>query len=131
MTRITLALAAMLPMLATGPAQAQGIAGIFQTQANDDGNIGMVQFGPCANGFCGTLIKSFDAQGRELATDKLGTVMVQGMQDQGGGRFGGGTILDPGSGKTYRSQMALEGLVLAVKGCVAVFCKTQTWTRAD
>lgn len=128
MTRITLALAAVL---LAGGAQAQGISGIFQTQANDDGNVGMVQFGPCASGFCGTLVKSFDAQGKELQTDKLGTVMVQGMQDQGGGRFAGGTILDPGSGKTYRSQMSLEGRVLKVKGCVAVFCKTQTWTRVD
>lgn len=128
MTRFTLALAAML---LAGGAQAQGISGIFQTQANDDGNVGMVQFAPCASGFCGTLIKSFDAKGQALQTDKLGTVMVQGMQDQGGGRFAGGTILDPGSGKTYRSQMALEGRVLKVKGCVAVFCKTQTWTRLD
>lgn len=128
MTRITLALAALL---LAGGAQAQGISGIYQTQANDDGNVGMVQFGPCGATFCGTLVKSFDSQGRELKTDKLGTVMVRGMQDNGGGRFSGGTILDPGSGKTYRSQMELSGRILKVKGCVAVFCKTQTWTRVD
>lgn len=128
MTRITLALAALL---LAGGAQAQGISGIYQTQPNDDGNIGMVQFGPCGGTYCGTLVKSFDSQGRELQTDKLGTVMVKGMQDQGGGKFGGGTILDPGSGKTYRSQMVLDGRTLRVKGCVAVFCRTQTWTRVD
>lgn len=127
MTRIL----ALAVMLLAGGAQAQGISGIFQTQPNDDGNVGMVQFGPCGAAWCGTLVKSFDAQGKELRTDKLGTVMVKGMQDKGGGKFTGGTILDPGSGKTYSSRMELEGRTLRVKGCIAVFCKTQTWTRAD
>lgn len=108
---------------------AQGIEGIFQTQANDDGNVGMVQFAPCGGGWCGKLIKSFDAQGNELQTDKIGVTMVNGMTDQGGGKFSGGTILDPGNGKNYRSEMQLSGDSLKVKGCVAVFCKTQSWVR--
>lgn len=128
MTRITLALAALL---LAGAAQAQSVSGTFRTQANDDGHSGLVRFAPCGDALCGTLIKSFDAQGREMKSDKLGTVMVKGMRDQGGGRFDGGTILDPGSGKTYRSRMELSGNTLKVKGCVAVFCKTQTWTRVD
>lgn len=128
MTRITLALAVML---LAGAAQAQGVSGTFRTQANDDGHSGLVRFAACGGAICGTLIKSYDAQGREMPSDKLGTVMVKGMQDQGGGKYGGGTILDPGSGKTYRSTMELSGKVLKVKGCVAVFCKTQTWTRVE
>ena len=129
MIRFSLTLAAALAL--AWPAQAEGIAGAFRTQANDDGHSGLVQFAPCGATYCGTLVKSFDAQGREMASDKLGTVMVKGMQDQGGGRFDGGTILDPGSGKTYRSRMELSGDVLTVKGCVAVFCKTQTWKRVE
>lgn len=123
-----LAIAATAALLTTG-AHAQGISGIFQTQANDDGNVGMVQFAPCGNAYCGTLVKSFDAGGNELKTNAIGMVMVQGMQDQGGGRFSGGTITDPGNGKSYRSEMTLSGNNLQVKGCVAMFCRTQHWVK--
>ena len=53
-----LALSAMLP---GGAAMAQEISGIFQTQANDDGNVGMVEFYDCGGKFCGRLVKSFNA----------------------------------------------------------------------
>ena len=41
-----------------------------------------------------------------------------------------GRIYDPQSGKTYRSVLERDGAKLKVKGCIAFFCKTQTWTRA-
>ena len=43
---------------------------------------------------------------------------------------GSGRIYDPKSGKTYRSVLERDGAALTVKGCIAIFCKTQTWTRA-
>ena len=51
------------------------------------------------------------------------------MVSEGGGKFSGGTIWDPGADKTYRSKMELNGNRLSVSGCVAVFCKTQTCTK--
>lgn len=125
----SLALAAALALIA-GAAAAEGIAGIFQTQANDQGNVGMVEFYDCGGKYCGKLVKSFDAAGKEVASQHTGKNIVAGMTDNGGGSFSGGTIWDPGSGKTYRSKMTLRGTTLKVSGCVAVFCKTQTWTRA-
>lgn len=125
----SLALAAALALIA-GAAEADGIAGIFQTQANDQGNVGMVEFYDCGGKYCGKLVKSFDAAGKEVASQHTGKNIVAGMTDNGGGSFSGGTIWDPGSGKTYRSKMTLSGATLKVSGCVAVFCKTQTWTRA-
>ncbi len=117
-----------LSLLAWG-AQAEGISGIFQTQANDQGNFGMVEFYPCGPAYCGKLIRSFDASGKEITSPNDGKNIVANMVDQGGDSFSGGTIWDPGSGKTYKSKMQLSGKTLSVKGCVAVFCRTQNWTR--
>ncbi|MDQ7774869.1 DUF2147 domain-containing protein [Paracoccus aminovorans] len=124
----TLAIAAALA-LAAGAAQAEGIDGIFQTQANDQGNIGMVQFYDCGGKYCGKLVKSFDKAGKEIASPHTGKNIVAGMRDDGGGKFSGGTIWDPGADKTYKSKMQLQGKALDVSGCIAVFCKTQHWTR--
>lgn len=124
----TLALAALLA-LGAGIAQADGIDGVFQTQANDDGNIGMVEFYDCGGKYCGKLVKSFDKAGKEIASPHTGKNIVAGMVDNGGGKFSGGTIWDPGADKTYKSKMVLDGKALNVSGCIAVFCKTQHWTR--
>jgi len=41
-----------------------------------------------------------------------------------------GDIYDPETGKTYRSVIRRKGAnTLEVKGCIAVFCQTQTWKR--
>ena len=43
-----------------------------------------------------------------------------------------GRIYSPEEGKTYRSVMRRAGPdKIAVKGCILIFCKTQTWTRAQ
>ena len=43
-----------------------------------------------------------------------------------------GRIYSPEEGKTYRSVMTRAGPdKIAVKGCILIFCKTQTWTRAQ
>lgn len=42
-----------------------------------------------------------------------------------------GRIYSPEEGKTYRSVMQRAGAdAIKVKGCIAIFCKTQNWTRA-
>ena len=124
----SLAIAAILTLTAT-TAGADGLAGIFQTQPNDNGHVGMVQFYDCGGKSCGKLVKSFDKAGKEIASPHAGKNIVAGMSDNGDGSFSGGTIWDPGADKTYKSKMVLDGKVLSVSGCVAVFCKTQRWTR--
>lgn len=110
-------------------AQAQGIGGIFQTQANDQGQVGMVQFYDCGGKYCGKLVRSFDSSGQEIRSKNTGRNIVANMTDEGQGKFSGGTIWDPGADKTYKSKMQLDGKSLSVSGCVAVFCKTQKWTQ--
>lgn len=111
------------------PASAQGISGTFQTAPNDDGNYGHVQFEQCGDSYCGRLVASFDSSGATLDTPNIGRNIVWDMQDQGDGRFGKGKIWDPGSDKTYRSKMALDGDTLNVSGCVGPICRKNTWTR--
>lgn len=125
-----LAVAGFLVLAATG-AQADGISGIFQTQANDQGSVGMVEFYDCGGKSCGRLIKSYDKTGKQIDSPHTGKNIVAGMTDDGNGKFSGGTIWDPGADKTYRSKMQLRGQSLNVSGCVAVFCRTQKWTKVQ
>lgn len=115
--------------MAAGAAQAEGISGVFQTQANDKGDVGMVRFAPCGDRWCGTLVKSFNGKGQEVASPNRGRTIVGNMVDEGGGKFSGGTIWDPGADKTYTSKMVLNGDVLKVSGCVSIICRSQTWRR--
>ena len=124
----TFTLAAALSLAAVA-AHAQGIDGIFQTQPNDNGDIGMVQFAPCGERWCGTLIKSFHADGSEFESPNHGRNIVWDMVDAGGGKFRDGKIWDPGADKTYSSKMTLSGKTLKVSGCISVICRGQTWVR--
>ena len=78
----SLTVAAMLALVA-GAAGAEGLSGIFQTQPNDDGNIGMVQFYDCGGKSCGKLVKSFDGAGKEIASPHTGKNIVADMTDDG------------------------------------------------
>lgn len=89
----------------------------------------MVEFYDCGGKSCGKLIKSFDKSGKEISSPHTGRNIVANMTDDGGGKFSGGTIWDPGADKTYKSKMQLSGKSLGVSGCVAVFCRTQQWTK--
>jgi uncharacterized protein (DUF2147 family) len=118
--------------------------GDWLTQARD----GKVRVGPCAADpaqACGTLIwlkppadappgPLHDAHNPDAALRSrplLGVLIVSGFHRQAPGEWVDGKIYDPNDGKTYRSKMNLDpDGTLKVSGCVAVFCKTQTWTKA-
>ena len=66
------------------------------------------------------------------AADALGLKILWGFEaDEDDDRWEGGRILDPEADKTYASKLQRDGDTLRVKGCVAVFCQTQVWVRAD
>ncbi len=60
-----------------------------------------------------------------------GIGFVWGLKDEGNGVWGGGSILDPKSGKVYKAKMTLQGNKLYVRGYVGVSMlgRTQTWVR--
>ena len=59
-----------------------------------------------------------------------GMTILWGMTDEGGGEYGGGRILDPAKGKTYKAKLEMLGDDrLGVAGCIAFFCRQQEWVR--
>lgn len=62
----------------------------------------------------------------------VGLNMIRDFKPAAPGKWTGGKIYDPGSGKTYGSKMSLnpDG-TLKVEGCISVVCQAQTWKRAS
>lgn len=60
-----------------------------------------------------------------------GMTFVWGLKDEGNGVWGGGSILDPKTGKVYKAKMTLDGNKLHVRAYVgvSVLGRTQTWVR--
>lgn len=131
--------------LAAGPALAADPAeGVWLVQAKD----AKVRIGPCpakADQLCGDIVwlktpntpegqpkhDEHNPDAKLRSRPIIGLTMIRDFRPAGGGRWEGGTIYDPHSGKTYKSKMrvAADG-TLKVDGCVMMFCQTQTWTRA-
>ena len=62
----------------------------------------------------------------------VGVLVVRDMKNQGPGRWVGGKLYDPKTGKTYAGKLKAAGPgKLNVEGCVLVVCEDETWTRAD
>lgn len=63
-----------------------------------------------------------------------GLTIMKGFEYAGDGRWTGGTIYDPNSGKTYKSTLTLvDADTLKVRGYIGVslFGRSDTWTRDD
>ena len=62
----------------------------------------------------------------------IGLDLFSGFSYDGDGRWSGGTIYDPNSGKTYRCIITVvDGETLKVRGYIGVpmLGRTETWTR--
>lgn len=62
----------------------------------------------------------------------VGLTMIRDFKSAGPGKWTGGKIYDPSSGKTYGSKMSLnpDG-TLKIEGCITVVCQAQTWKRSS
>ena len=133
--------AAGLTLLAVPALAADPIEGEWLTQSGS----GKVKIGPCAaraDRMCGAiswLRNPADAK----ATDRnnpdpklkgrviLGLPMLWGFKPAGSGKWTGGKIYDPNSGKTYDSKLSVNANgTLKVEGCILMVCQAQTWKRA-
>ncbi|HZD25643.1 MAG TPA: DUF2147 domain-containing protein [Alphaproteobacteria bacterium] len=104
-----------------------------------------VRIAPCAEGLCGTIVwlkEPLDEAGQprrdrnnpdqaKRGRGLVGTTILRGFKADGR-RYTDGTIYNPEDGETYDSSMHLVGEdTLKVKGCVWLFCRSQTWTRVE
>lgn len=115
------------------PALADPVEGVWQTAPQENGQFGHVRIEPCGSHICGTLVRAFGADGRQIESQNIGRRIVWDMQPQGNGRYGRGRIWSPVNDRTYRSKMQLQGDVLSVSGCVAggLLCQDNTWRRVE
>jgi len=65
----------------------------------------------------------------------VGLQIIRGVKAQGDGVWGGGEILDPKDGETYKTRLKPidGGARLEVRGYIGapLFGRTQTWVRAE
>ena len=106
--------------------------GVWSTEKNDEGGYVEITVANCeseATKTCGVISKAIGKSGENPNYKHLGRLMIKDMKDNGDGTFGGGTIWDPGSDKTYKSKMVLKEDKLDVDGCISIFCRGQHWKR--
>lgn len=111
---------------------AEGVAGIWTTEANDAGGYLEVTMGPCSsdpNKTCGTISKAFSKNGVDSDYKNLGELIVKDMESTDGISFSGGTVWDPEKNKIYKSKMELKGDDLDVDGCISFICIGEDWKR--
>lgn len=62
----------------------------------------------------------------------VGLLVVRNMKNQGPGRWIGGKLYQPQTGRTADGELkAITRNRLEVKGCILFVCETETWTRAN
>ncbi|MCJ2086498.1 DUF2147 domain-containing protein [Methylobacterium sp. E-005] len=117
-----------------GPAWAADPAGIWLTETGSS----RIRIAPCGGGYCGTIVsapgKALDAKNPDPALRSRSVVGVQILDARQKDASGySGSLYNPNDGKTYSGSMRLTGpTTLEVSGCVmSVFCKRQSWTRAN
>ncbi|MDO5605112.1 MAG: DUF2147 domain-containing protein [Paracoccus sp. (in: a-proteobacteria)] len=111
-----------------GAASADPIEGLWQTQP-DEGAFAHVQVGPCGEGYCGTITRTFKDK-TEFKSPNIGKQIVIGMVAQGGGAYKG-RVLRPADGKIYNGKAQVSGNAMSLSGCVAggLICKSQNWVK--
>lgn len=115
--------------LMAGMAMAEPLLGMWQTAKDDNGNSGLIEVTRCGNALCGELVKSFDANGQETASDNIGRNIISETVPAGAGKYEG-KVYAPDRDKTYSSKLVLEGDRLSVSGCVLFVCRDGgTWRR--
>ena len=61
----------------------------------------------------------------------VGVTTVSGFKQAAPGKWTGGKLYDPSTGKTYKGKVSAnpDG-TLKVEGCVLMICQAQTWKRS-
>ena len=112
---------------------AQSVVGKWVTEGGES-QVEIYQSGDKLNGKI-VWLKKGDGQldvhnpDKKLQSRKLvGTNILTGLTKKDG-KWEGGKIYNPKNGKTYKCSIWLEGNNLKVRGYLAMFYETQTWTK--
>lgn len=104
----------------------------------------LVHFKQLSNGtLTATLVKRLDTtdkvcnscEGTYKGKPLEGITLIKNLHPQSGGKYDGGTILDPKTGKSYKmkAELSPDGKKLTVRGYVgfSLLGRSQTWLRAN
>jgi uncharacterized protein (DUF2147 family) len=134
-----------LTWLGAAPAQTPTAAGLWTTFNDGTGKPdGLVRIDEIDGEFLGTVVEVFSAttpnpicdlcEGALKDKPIIGMTILRGLRRDGNG-YGGGIILDPDEGRTYRcTAMLLDGgRKLEVRGYLGLplLGRTQTWVRGN
>lgn len=134
-----------LTWLGAASAQTPTAAGLWTTFNDSTGKPdGLVRIDEIDGEFLGTVVEVFSAttpnpicdlcEGALKDKPIIGMTILRGLRRDGNG-YGGGIILDPDEGRTYRcTAMLLDGgRKLEVRGYVGLplLGRTQTWVRGN
>ena len=123
----------MLLMFVSAVAYSQGVIGKWVTEGGDS----QVEIYQNGDQLCGKIIwlKKGDGQldvhnpDKSMQSRKLiGVNILTGLKKKDD-KYEGGKIYNPKNGKTYKCSIWLDGSNLKVRGYVAMFYETQTWTK--
>ena len=129
MHRLIAAAAAL--MIATAATAQDAALGTWQTEV-DDGAFAHVQMQPCGAGVCGTIVRTYQADGTPYQSENIGLQIVREMVPNGDGTYAG-NVFRPSNGKTYVGKMQVSGSALRLQGCVAggLICASQNWVKVQ
>jgi uncharacterized protein (DUF2147 family) len=121
-------------------AVAIGIFGLWATEKNN----GRVLIEPCGAAICGRVVDGNQLRANPEQTDVnnpdpakrarrvKGLVILEGYSG-GPPQWSGGSVYDPQTGDETRDStlILVSPGTLKVEGCRVIFCRSETWTRAN
>jgi len=144
MTRLSmplLVLGLMTLAMTSSPAWAGDPTGMWLSQ---DGDVKM-KVARCGDAICSTIawlknpndekakpkVDLNNADASKRSRPIMGSAVILPMKADGADKWSG-QVYNAEDGKTYSGSFALSGATKAdLKGCVAIICKTRTWTRTN
>jgi uncharacterized protein (DUF2147 family) len=135
------ALGLMTTAMTSSPALAGDPTGMWLSQ---DGDVKM-KVARCDDAICSTIawlknpnddkgkpkVDLNNADANKRSRPILGSAIILPMKADGADRWSG-QVYNAEDGKTYSGSFALSGANKAdLKGCVAIICKTKSWTRIN
>ncbi len=122
--------ALMLAVAAPEMSFADSPRGLWKTEPDDKGQIGIVSVAPCGKALCGTITKAYDKQSKPVSTPNVGKRILFDMVETKPG-FYEGRVLIPKFNRTLEGKMLVQGAKMKLSGCVKAVCGKQTWTRTN
>jgi len=113
-----------LPAMAADP-----VIGVWAAPPDGKGQIGHIEVAACGTALCGTIIRAYSPEGKQITTPNVGKRLFWDMRPDGKGAYGGGRVYVPAHRREYDAKMEIKGSRLSVKGCIGPICQGQTWTR--